>query len=72
MNDEVVTEDGYLITKTSYRTFKVVTPKGKEYQVWAHPDTGFLKCSCLSSAHYRRHRACKHIKYIKRYFDNGN
>jgi len=69
MSDEILTEDEYLVTRTSYRSFKVLTPKGDVYYVFADPVTGFLKCSCLASAQYKRHRACKHIKMIKRYFD---
>lgn len=69
MSDEVITPEGYTIIKTSYRSFKVLTPKGDIYYVFADPVTGFLKCSCLASAQYKRHRACRHIKDVKRYFD---
>lgn len=70
MKNEILTEDEYRIIKTSYRSFKVFTPKGDVYYVFADPVTGFLKCSCLASAQYRRHRACRHIRMIKEHFDN--
>ena len=70
MSKEVIeTPDGYKVEKTSYRTFTILSPEGNEYIVWADPYRSLLKCNCPWGSRYARHRACKHIKMVKEYFD---
>ncbi len=64
------TEEGYEVTKTSYRTFEVLTPEGNYYYLFAHPDTMILHCSCPYGTWYKRDRLCKHMKMVKRFFNN--
>lgn len=73
MNKEkrvIKTNDGYTIIQTSYRTWTILTPNGDDYYAFADPTKNMaLRCSCLFSSGYERFRACKHIRYIKMYFD---
>lgn len=57
-------ELGYEIVQTSYRSWKIVSPKGDEYIVWADLNK-VLHCSCPFYISKTGGRACKHIKYIR-------
>jgi hypothetical protein len=64
-----VTVDDYEIEQTSYRSWKVITPKGDIYYVWADPELGILKCGCYYATMYKRPRMCKHMRMIKAEYD---
>lgn len=67
---QIKTDDEYIITQTSYRTWEALSPEGNLYYIFADPQTGRMQCSCPFSSIKIRRVPCKHIKMIKKWFNH--
>jgi len=67
---EEIIKDGFRIKQTSYRSWEIIDPDGREIYVWADPHSGVLHCSCGYYVRSSKPRVCKHIRLVKELFNH--